>query len=71
MDKKSAQNLIRETFQQPFDKTRFTIFIKNLLNELTNRPIPFMDDYSRRLQDLCQSYERLGKYEDGKIKLIF
>jgi hypothetical protein len=34
MHKQQTQNLIRETFEQPFDKPRFTVFIKNLLNRI-------------------------------------
>ncbi len=32
MDKESAKNLIKNTFQDSFDKERFIYFIKNLLN---------------------------------------
>jgi hypothetical protein len=34
MDKQQARNTIKETFEQSFDKTRFTTFIKNLLNRI-------------------------------------
>ena len=34
IDKKQAQELIKETFESPFDKVRFTNFIKNLLNSI-------------------------------------
>jgi len=34
MDKHQAQNFIEETFEQPFDKPRFTVFVKNLLNKI-------------------------------------
>lgn len=32
MDKQQAQNIIKETFERPFDKGLFAGFIKNLLN---------------------------------------
>jgi len=34
MDKQQAQNIIKETFENPFDKDRFTGFVKNLLNQI-------------------------------------
>lgn len=34
MDKKTAQNLIEDTFNDSFSEERFTIFAKNLLNDL-------------------------------------
>ena len=38
MDKKQAQALIKETFESPFDKNRFTSFVRNLLNEIEEAP---------------------------------
>jgi len=35
MDKESAKKLIRNTFQNSFNKKDFIYFIKNLLNQLT------------------------------------
>ena len=34
MDKKIAQQLIEATFNDSFSEERFTVFIKNLLNDL-------------------------------------
>jgi len=34
IDKKQAQELIKETFESSFDVVRFTNFIKNLLNRI-------------------------------------
>jgi hypothetical protein len=36
MDKLQARNLIKDTFEQPFDKGQFTPFVKNLLNRIEN-----------------------------------
>ncbi len=68
MDKNSALNLIRETFQNPFDKLRFTWFIKNLLNHIEETPstvyrgniIP--DAYKPYIHTL----DRIGKYKDAE-----
>ncbi|MBE3089822.1 MAG: hypothetical protein IMZ45_02155, partial [Actinobacteria bacterium] len=40
MDKQQAKRIIKETFEQPFDKKRFTAFIKNLLNRIEEDLIP-------------------------------
>ena len=34
MDKLQAQSIVKEIFENPFDKERFNIFIKNLLNSV-------------------------------------
>lgn len=41
MDKQQAQDIVRETFKSPFDKGRFTIFAKNILNK--QQTIPLVD----------------------------
>ncbi|EFI34751.1 hypothetical protein Dthio_PD2127 [Desulfonatronospira thiodismutans ASO3-1] len=38
MDKSQAGQLIRETFESPFDKDRFKAFVKNLLNTVEDAP---------------------------------
>jgi|GEM_PF-5895293 len=38
MDKDQAQRIVRETLESPFDKGRFTYFIKNLLNSIEEAP---------------------------------
>jgi len=34
MNKEQAKQLIRGTFEAPFDKGKFTVFIENLLNKI-------------------------------------
>jgi len=71
MDKQQARDLIKKTFEQPFDKVRFTAFIKNLLNRIEETPttvyrgnlIP--DAYEQYISSL----ERIGKYTDGEHKI--
>ena len=71
MDKQQARHLISETFETPFDKAKFTSFIKNLLNQIEETPttvyrgnlIP--DAYEQYISSL----ERIGKYTDGKHKI--
>ncbi len=70
MDKQQARNFIKETFEQSFNKTRFTAFIKNLLNRIEEAPFTYQG------QSIPGSYkphisvlERIGKYSDGEHKI--
>jgi spermidine/putrescine-binding protein len=67
IDKKQAQELIKETFENPFDKVRFTNFIKNLLNRIDDAPFICQGNY---IPDAYKQYikilERIGKFSDGE-----
>ena len=41
MDKQQAQEIIRETFENPFDKDRFARFIRDLLNKINEAPFTY------------------------------
>jgi Alw26I/Eco31I/Esp3I family type II restriction m6 adenine DNA methyltransferase len=65
MDKKIAQALIENTFNDAFNEDRFILFAKNLLNELE----PKSNFYSGNLiwedyKDQINTYKRIGKYID-------
>lgn len=65
MDKKQAQLLIEDTFNDSFNEERFTIFAKNLLNDLEPKHNVYAgnllwDDYKEHIN----SYKRIGKYID-------
>ncbi|MBC8357598.1 MAG: hypothetical protein H8E54_01450, partial [Candidatus Aminicenantes bacterium] len=66
MDKQQAQQIIRDTFESSFDKSGFTRFIKNLLNNIENTPFTYQGNY---IPDAYKQYiktlERIGKYSDG------
>ena len=70
MDKEQARKLIKETFENPFNKTRFTTFIKNLLNRIEEAPFTYQGQY---VPDAYKPYisvlERIGKYSDGEHKI--
>ena len=71
MEKSSATRIVRQTFQNPFDKESFVYFIKSLLNHI--EPAPFI--YRGNLiPDAYESYiktlERIGKYQDKDDKKI-
>jgi len=67
MDKLQAQELIKETFESPFDKSGFTNFIKNLLNRIDDAPFTYQGSY---IPDAYKQYikrlERIGKFSDGE-----
>lgn len=65
MDKKTAQELIEKTFNNAFSEEQFTIFAKNLLNDLEPKSNSYSgnliwDDYKEHIN----TYKRIGKYID-------
>jgi hypothetical protein len=70
MDKQQAQNIIRETFENSFDKSVFTIFIKNLLNHIDEAPFTYQGNYiPDAYKQHIKKLERIGKYSDGENKI--
>ncbi len=67
MNKQQAQQIIRDTFEGPFDKGRFINFIKNLLNRIDDAPFTYLGNY---IPDAYKQYinklERIGKCSDGE-----
>jgi len=72
MDKKSARKLIRNTFQNSFDKEKFIYFIKNLLNQYDKSKIFHLHGcyIPDSFKDYIKSYERIGTYTDSEEKKI-
>lgn len=66
MDKKQAQEQIRDIFQKPFNLESFKYFIRNLLNEFEAKENRYYKN--ARLWDKVwphiNYYERIGKYVD-------
>src|SRR5665647_254253 len=65
MDKKTAINLIEDTFNEKFDENRFELFAKNFLNDMEPRNNSYAgqylwDDHKEHIN----SYKRIGKYID-------
>jgi len=65
MDKKAAVHLIEKTFNARFSEEQFTLFARNLLNDLEPKSNAYSgnylwDDY----KDHINSYKRIGKYVD-------
>ena len=70
MNREQAKELIRETFESPFNKEKFVVFIKNLLNKIEEKTFTYQGNY---IPDAFKPYinklERIGKYSDGKNEI--
>lgn len=66
MNQQEAKNLIRDTFQNPFDEHRFRIFATNLFNDLDeSKAFSYQGQYiPDAYKDHVRQYKRLGKYTD-------
>lgn len=70
MDRQLARNLIRETFENMFDKGRFTRFIKDLLNHIEEAPFTYQGQYIPDAYKVSiSSLERIGKFNDGENRI--
>ncbi|MEA1992478.1 MAG: hypothetical protein U9N58_09855 [Thermodesulfobacteriota bacterium] len=74
MDKQQAQAIIKNTFESPFDKVRFTNFIKNLLNSIDESKAFHAHGYVKEgFSGIIKTYERIGTYnstDDKNIDII-
>ncbi len=76
MNREQAIELVRTTFQNTFDKARFTYFLKNLLNQYDESKAfaPIAGTYIKEMyREYIASYERLGTYTDAaeqKVDLL-
>src|SRR3989338_6335175 len=65
MQKAQAQNLVRETLQNDFDKERFLYFVKNLLNKVDDSKAFHAHGYvPDAYKSYVKTYERLATYTD-------
>jgi hypothetical protein len=70
LDTIQARNLIRETFEKPFDKNRFTHFIKNLLNRIEEAPFAYHGQFiPEAYRQYISTLERIGKFNDGENRI--
>lgn len=70
MDKVQAQNIVKETFENPFDKDKCNNFVKNLLKRIENAPFNYQGCYvPDAFSNSISSYERIGKYSDGQNRI--
>jgi hypothetical protein len=70
MDKQQARRIIKDTFENPFDKNKFISFIKNLLNKIEISTFIYKGNY---IPDAYKPYikalERIGKFNDGENEI--
>ena len=70
MDKQQAQDIVRETFDKPFDRGRFVGFVKELLNSIVDAPFSYKGNLiPDAYEQYISSLERIGKYTDGEHKI--
>ncbi|MHA1401442.1 MAG: Eco57I restriction-modification methylase domain-containing protein [Candidatus Heimdallarchaeaceae archaeon] len=74
MQTKQAQNLVKDTFENGFDKSRFYYFIKNLLNEIEegdkDKFVYRGNFIPKAFRSHIKTLERVGKYQDSKKNKI-
>ena len=77
MDKQQAQNIIKDTFENPFDKERFVGFVKNLLNTFDETKAfharGYVKEEFKKTAGIIKTYERVGTFTDiegNKIDLL-
>jgi len=70
MDKESAKELIRNTFEAPFEKDKFVRFIKELLNKIEESTFIYKGNYIRySFKQYISTFERIGKYTNKEKKI--
>ncbi len=68
----AAKELIKQTFENSFDKERFTWFLKNLFpDKIEFRNKPYSTQYIKEAyRPYIRKYEQVGKYLDGEGNTI-
>lgn len=62
--------MIKETFENSFDKGRFTRFSKNLLNHIEEAPFTYQGQYiPEAYRQYISTLERIGKFNDGENRI--
>ena len=70
MSKQHAIDLVRKTFESPFDKKNYIAFIKDLLNHIEEAQFIYQGNYiPNQFQSCISHYERVGKYSDGEHRI--
>jgi len=74
MSNETAKALVRKTFQNPFEKRQFHIFIKDLLNHFDDSQqacFTFQGNFiPEAYRQYIRAYERIGKYSDAEENKI-
>src|SRR5687768_13780737 len=72
MNSEAAKELIKNTFENSFDKDRFTWFLKNLFpDKIEFRNKIYTGNYIKEAyKSYIRKYEQIGKYEDQEGNTI-
>ena len=71
MQKTQAQNIVKETLQNDFNKERFLYLIKNLLNKVDESKAFHAHGYvPEAYKKYVKTYERLATYTDSDNRKI-
>src|SRR3989344_6535711 len=71
MQKAQAQNLVRETLQNDFDKERFLYFARNILNKIDESKAFHAHGYvPESYKKHIKTYERLATYTDPENRKL-
>jgi uncharacterized membrane protein len=70
MYEEEARKIVEETFEQAFDETRFSFFIRNLLDIDKSKAFNWRTGYNipKAFHDHIKKYKRIGKYLDPEKK---
>lgn len=71
MNKQQAIDLVRATFESPFNRERYANFIGRLLNQMERDPFTYTGQFiPDAFRATVSKYERLGKYNDDEGKRV-
>jgi hypothetical protein len=74
MNREQAKELVRRTFESSFDKEKFVVFIKNLLNKLDETKAfharGYVKQAFKQVSKVIKTYERVGSYTDPQNNKI-
>lgn len=70
MNREQAKYIIKNTFENPFNRERFIGFVKNLLNHIEVSSFSYHGNYiPDSFEQYIKKYERIGKYSDGENRI--
>jgi len=70
MNEEQAKRIVKETFQNSFNRNKYIEFIINLLNSYEESPFSYFGNYiPDSYKGYISKYERIGKYNDGNNRI--
>jgi hypothetical protein len=74
MNREQAKKLIRESFEAPFDKEKYSRFVSNLLKRIDFSKAfharGYVNEAFKKMAEIIKTYERIGTYTDASAKKI-